>query len=115
MLNFAKSYLKNKDGQFAILTAIAAVPLLMCVTYVIDLQRAESAVTSVQNTLDAATLAAVTKGNLSKQARARYAKDHFRSNYHGRLELALRVTTTEDQVTLKAKGAFPISMGFFQA
>ncbi len=112
MLGLIRSYLHENDGQFAMIMAIAAVPLLMCTSYVIDIQRAGSANNELQNALDAATLAAVTKGNLTKQARGDYAKAHFTDNYKGDMDVSLKAKVTESQVTLSAKGGFPVTLNF---
>lgn len=112
MLSLLRSFLRDSQGQFAMITAIAAVPLLMCTSYVIDLQRAGSVSAEIQNTLDAATLAAVTKGNLTKQARGEYAKSHFQDNYNGDLDISLKAKVTENQVTLNANGDIPITLNF---
>lgn len=112
MLGLIRSYRHDKNGQFAILSAIFAVPLLMSTSYVVDIQRAGSAGISLQNTLDAATLAAVTKGTMSKRARGEYAKTHFHNNYSGDLDISLKAKVTETQVTLNAKTGFPVTLNF---
>ncbi len=61
-------YLSDNSGQFAIMTAIMAVPLIICVGVAIDTTIMHKKSQGLQNALDTAALAAVIPASLDKNA-----------------------------------------------
>lgn len=76
-----RAYLENKKGQFALIGAIAAVPIALAVSIAMDTAMASRSHAHLQTALDSAALAAVVPGNLSNQQREDYAKEVFKENF----------------------------------
>lgn len=99
-----KNFFRKRDGNLAIITALVSVPMLLVVSLAVDSRRSASEMGNLQDALDVATLAAVSKGGFSKSERERHAEEVFYKNYSGNLNLSLSPTALDDRVTLKAEG-----------
>ncbi len=110
MWELFRRYLQEKSGNFAVLTAVFSLPLLLGVSLAIDTQRTNAEMGNIQDALDAATLSAVTKGSLSRSERGQHAKTSFRENYSGDLKIDLRSNVTEERVTLEASSVLPTTL-----
>ena len=96
-----KNFLADTSGQFAIITAILAVPLLVCTGVAIDTAMLHKKSNSLQGALDSAALAAVIPGNLTNQDREDYAKQVFDENYGGTEAVSLSVSATDSRVDIQ--------------
>lgn len=106
-----QSYYSDSRGQFAVWFAVAALPLILGVSMVIELQRTAKDGASVKNALDAAVLAAVSNQGLSHGQKKQYAKKVFNENYLGDAELNLTVFPTDGKVRMTADGSFSTLFG----
>ncbi len=96
-----RKYLKDSSGQFALITAIFAVPLVICAGIAIDTAYLNKKSTGLQTALDSAALAAVIPGNLSDKEREDYAVEVFKTNYEESAEVELIVNATPARVDIQ--------------
>ncbi len=96
-----KRFLGDSSGQFAVMTAILAVPLVICVGVAVDAAYLNSKSTTLQTSLDSAALAAVIPGNLDNAQRAEYAKEVFHHNYTEPFPVDLKVVATPQRVDIQ--------------
>ncbi len=101
MRRILKSYLKEESGQFALITAIFAVPLVICIGIAIDTAFIHNKSTTLQTSLDSAALAAVIPGNLSNDERANYAKEVFHHNYDDPFPVDVKVIASPSRVDIQ--------------
>ena len=104
-------YTSDDRGQFAVWFAVAALPLILGASMVIELQRTAKDGASVKNALDAAVLAAVSNQGLSNAQTANYAKKVFNENYLGEADLNLEVFPQEAKVRMIAEGSVSTLFG----
>lgn len=106
-----RDYKSDERGQFAVWFAVAALPLILGASMVIELQRTAKDGASVKNALDAAVLAAVSNQRLSSGQKIQYAKKVFNENYFGDAELKLTVVPTDGKVRMTAEGTVSTLFG----
>jgi Flp pilus assembly protein TadG len=104
---FASKYRRDVGGQFAVITGLIGLPLMLLTASAVDINRALSQNSSLQSALDAAALAAVIPDNMSNEERYAYAEEVFESNYFGGLEVALGVSGDRELVTIEATAKVP--------
>ncbi len=93
-------YIRDETGQFIVMFALFALPLVLIMGYVIDLNKALGKKTSISAALDAAALAAVIPANLTQGERAAYADEVFRKNYFGDVPVQLQIQASREQVSI---------------
>jgi len=109
---FAKKYSKDQNGQFAILFALLAVPMIIAVAYVSDMTYAGKVKAELKASLDSAALAAVIDQTLTEAERTTFAIDHFNENFELSDMFKLDVTDpSAKRVELTATGSFPSYIG----
>lgn len=105
-------YASNTSGQFAIWTAIAALPVTMAAAMAVDMRFVDRESTQMQLALDNAALAAVTHQALSAKERDAYAKERFWANFEDDNGAAVKVITSSgDRVEMVAEKTIPTLMG----
>ena len=102
-----KRFRDNESGQFAIMTAIMAIPLLIGVGYVIDQNRYVRHKSDLSSAIDSAALAAVMQGHLSPDERASYAQEFFDKNYKDDYPVDLDIKSTADRIDIDAQSYVP--------
>ena len=75
-----KRYAADKSGQVAVITAVAAVPIMLLVSIGLDSQMMDRSRSQLQSALDSAALAAVADQTLTPYERVEHAKDRFWAN-----------------------------------
>ncbi|MFZ1813769.1 MAG: pilus assembly protein TadG-related protein [Rhizobiaceae bacterium] len=97
-----KSLLKNESGNFAIIFAITAFPILGAASLAVDYSNMQQERSHIQQSLDAAALATAKElaTGTSGEALEAYARDFFEANLPSsieasRVELEVEVKTTE--------------------
>lgn len=89
---------KNEtSGQFAVWTAVIALPMTIGVSVALDSHLAAKEKTRLKSALDAAALAAITNQTLTIEGRAGYAKDRFQSNMDGEAKAKLKVVNSSSE------------------
>lgn len=101
MKRLLRNYLGDNSGQFALMTAILALPLTVCIGIAIDTAYVHNKSTGLQSALDSAALASVVPGNLTNAERETYAKNVFTQNYDPDIPVELEVVATESRVDIK--------------
>jgi len=101
MRQYYKKLLKDESGQFALIAAIAAVPLVICVGIAIDTAYIHNGSTTLQSSLDSAALAAVIPGNMDNDTRAKYAEEVFYNNYTDPVPVDVKVLATPGRVDIQ--------------
>lgn len=101
MRRIIKKALKDESGQFALITAIAAIPLVICVGVAIDTAYIHNSSTTLQTSLDSAALAAVIPGNMDNAQREAYAKEVFYNNFVENVPVDVKVVATPDRVDIQ--------------
>jgi len=101
MRRILRNYLNNESGQFALITAIFAVPLVICIGIAIDTAYIHNKSTTLQTSLDSAALAAVIPGNLNDQERETYAKEVFFHNYDEPFPVDVKVIASQSRVDIQ--------------
>lgn len=101
---------KDENGQYAIMTAIFSLPLLLATSAAVDFSSAASEHKAVKNALDNAVLAAATDNSISTAQKKQLAKTHFRKNYSGRAEISLEPYVKGGLVSMTASGVVPFSI-----
>lgn len=101
MKRVTKKYLRDESGQFAVMAALLAVPLVLCVGIAIDTTYIHNKSTGLQTSLDTAALAAVIPGNLDNAQRANYAKEVFNLNYQEETPVDIKVVATDSRVDIQ--------------
>ena len=102
--NIAGKYKANTRGQFAMWTAIAALPVILATGFVVDYQGAEADKHSVKRALDVAVLAAVSDNSVDTFGKEAIAREVFNVHYNGSVKLNLNVEVNDGRVRMKAKG-----------
>ena len=103
----AHKYIRNRDGNIAVVTGLVGLPLLLVVSVALDLNNASSQGSHIRAAIDAAALASVVPANLSDQEREVFAQLTFDKNYFGKSEVELEITATRERVDITAHGQTP--------
>jgi Flp pilus assembly protein TadG len=106
-----KNFLSNEGGQIGVIFALAALPLLACMSAAIDYSRVTKERGSISSALDAAVLAAANNNAIELDEKDEYAATHFTSNYNGDLEITLTPSVTTEEVRLVAEGTLNLVFG----
>jgi len=101
MRNIIRRFSRDTSGQFALITAIAAVPLVLCIGLAVDTALVHKNTTGLQTALDSAALAAVIPGNMDDEARAEYAEEVFTYNYGVEEDVDVKVIATSGRVDIQ--------------
>ncbi len=104
---FANKYRRDVGGQFAVITAMVGLPLLLLSAAAVDINRAHEQNAGLQSALDAAALAAVIPDNMTDSDRFEYAQSVFKKNYLGGLEVGLDVSGDRKLVAIEATAKVP--------
>jgi len=111
----ALQYVHNEDGQFAVIFALIAVPLMLAAGIALEYGRIENTRTSVKHALDAAVLAAVSNGSISDGDREKLAKKVFQSHFTDISRFDLKADSKDGIVMMtaveKTEPAFSKLMG----
>lgn len=106
-----KRYVDDHSGQFAVWTAILALPISLMTSMVIDLQTMNNSKTNLKSALDSAALAAVTNQTLSTGERRQYAKDRFWLNVNSKEKIDFDVPQADSyRVEVSAEMQLPTLM-----
>lgn len=101
MRRLFKNFLRDNSGQFAVMTAIIAVPLTVCVGIAIDTAYVHNKSTGLQSALDSAALAAVVPGNLTTDERADFAENVFMKNFDPEIPVEIKVVASDARVDIQ--------------
>ncbi len=106
-----KQYLRNEDGQFAVVTAMVGIPLIMVAGYSLDINHAVSKKANIQAALDTAALASVIPDNLTVSERETFAQDVFNKNYLGNIPTTLKLSVSRERVDIIGTATVPTLFG----
>ena len=107
-----RKYSKDQRGQFAVIFALIAMPLIVAVAYVSDLTYAGKVKAELKGSLDSAALAAVINQKFTEGERAKFATNHFNENFELSDTFKLDVVNASaERVELAATGSFPSYIG----
>jgi len=110
-LRILQNYKNNDSGQFAIWTGIAALPLALAVSMVVDLNFMGKSKAGLKNAADSAALAAVIHQSLDPIERRQYAEERFWLNMDDSEGIAVSVPKAENfRVEVEAKQTMPTLM-----
>ena len=95
--------------------ALLAFPLLMAVTYAIDVQAARTHRAAIENAIDSATLAATLNNSLSATEKKAMARKKFMTNFSGDIETIkdVDVSVTATSVSIDVTAEYPFHLSFF--
>ncbi len=105
-----RSYL-DESGQVAVITALAAVPLLAMTSAALDFSTLTKERAKLSSALDAAVLAAANNNAITREQKDDYAEAHFRANYTGDILVDLTPSVTTQRVRLEANGELALTFG----
>jgi len=106
-----KKFIRNDDGQVAVIFSLALLPLLALTSAAVDYSQVNKERNAISSALDAAVLAAANNNAISMSEKEEYAKTHFLANYNGKLKFELTPSMTADRVRLAAEGELQMSFG----
>lgn len=110
-VRFLKRFVEDESGQFAAITAIVGIPLIMIAGFAVDINQAVRKRSNIAAALDSAALAAVIPADLNTVERENYAREMFTKNYTGTLTVNLDVTATRERVDMHATAKVPSLVG----
>ncbi len=105
-----KRYKNDEGGQYAIMTAVLAMPLLIAASSALDMSSAGSERNRVKSALDNAVLAAATNNKITDAQKEALAKSHFSRNYDGRANVTTTASASNGIVRMSASGDVPVSI-----
>ena len=91
-------YVANESGQVAVITAVAAIPLLLGVSLAIDSNRSDGARVKMQAALDSAAIAAVSNQTITSDERTEYAENRFQANMSEEKNVKFSATSSENRI-----------------
>ena len=91
-------YLKNESGQVAVITAIAAIPLLLGVSLAIDSHVSDRARVRMQAALDNAAIAAISNQTITVAERTDNAETRFFANMSEGEQVKFRAKSSERRI-----------------
>lgn len=111
MLNSFRNYLGNNSGNFAIVAAVVAVPLVMAAGVMVDLTTISRSQNELQQAMDAAVLAVAREGDqISDQRTEEIVRTFLENNYQ--LAFAdLKVVREGTSVTIDASAVTNMAFG----
>ena len=107
-----KRYKSDKNGQFAVIFAIAAFPLLLLGTLLLDFSNSLTAKTVISSALDDAALAAASDQTITSEERADYAEQYFWANSdfrNAKIEFSV-LEASKERVELTARATLPTAV-----
>ncbi len=99
-MHICKRFLAEKDGHFALVTALMAVPLVIGVGIAVDMSAMTRTTKAMQSSLDSAALAAVIPGNMTIAEREAFAEKVFFENYSGDARPEILTKATHNRVDI---------------
>ncbi len=106
-----RDFAADRDGNFAIMTAVLAVPLLFAAAYMIDVSTITRTKTELQQSLDAAVLAVAREGkDVSDDVANRIAAQFLSGNFDPEYT-KLSVTRVGTEFTVKAQTTAKMAFG----
>ena len=106
----ARQYKSDVSGQFAVITAMIGLPLLLIGAAAVDISLAHSTNGELRAAIDSAALAAVIPDNMSDEKRYAFAKDVFKSNYLEADAVTLSVSGNRERVDIVATQKNPTTI-----
>ena len=104
-------YKKNTKGQFSVVFALLALPLMAVTTLALDHSFAYKEKLKLSNALDDTALASVLDQTLTESERAKYATNYFWSFFGDSKDIKFEVLDSgSDRVSLVAKAIVPTSV-----
>ena len=97
------AFRRNEDGQFAIQMAFLALPLSIAIMGSFDINEMVRDKAELQEALDRTVLAAVGRGNLTKDEREAYAIKVFAENFADTDNVTLTALSSGDDIRLSAR------------
>ena len=91
--------------------AILAVPMLLGVSIVLDMQKTTAEKANIKNALDTAVLAAVSDNSLSIGEKRVYAREVFQENYRGDADVKFDIKPEDGRVEMTVFGQVDTSLG----
>jgi len=104
---FATKFRKDASGQFAVITAMVGLPILLTAATAVDINRAHTRDTGVRSAIDSAALAAVIPANMSTSERYAYAQSVFDNNYFGKQQVSLNIYGNRERIDIVANTQVP--------
>lgn len=108
---FCRSFLKDTQGNIAIMTAGVGLPMLLLLGFVVDYSRSGHSEVEVRAALDSAALASVMPTGLSNKAREDLAREVFAQEYTGTAAVTLDAAVTSGRVELTGHGTVETTLG----
>jgi len=106
-----RRYLQDRSGHFAVWFALMAVPMLLSVGVVLDMNVAHKKKTKLKAALDATALATVTKQNVTEAERKDYATKFFSQTFSDASDFDFKVISAiGDKVEVAASGFSPVTL-----
>ncbi|MBB1247984.1 TadE/TadG family type IV pilus assembly protein [Rhizobium sp. G21] len=108
------SMLVDRSGNFALMAALVATPVIMASGIAIDMITAYTTRTEMQNAADAAVLAAASSGETEPTVLETIAKNSFEANFKSAFASEVRITdftvSSDNRITLKASARTPLTL-----
>ena len=111
--NLVQKLREDENGNFAVVFAIAAIPLLLATSAVIDTANVVRVRTDLQAAADDAVLAAVIPATMNDAERQTFAENTFFDNVGTNVKFSLSAESkaTRERVDIEAKGTVPSLLG----
>ena len=105
-------YRRDTKGQFAVIFALSALPLLAITTLALDINNAERIRVKLAASLDNAALAAVLDQTLTQQERKDFAADYFWQFHDSQDPIEFSVLSVDDEsIKLQAQAKVATTLG----
>ena len=109
-----RKFAASEGGNIAVIFAVSCIPLLAAMGVAVDYSRASRATTSMQDALDAASLALSRQSNLNTMTQSQiqtFVADYFKANFHDPelegLVVNAAYSPSGPSVTVSATGTVP--------
>lgn len=96
------SFVKDTGGNFAVILAVAIIPVVLVVGATVDYSHISQARGKMQNAADSAALAAAIEATSDKKERKKIARKAFRSNFDDFSPDKIKVAVSGESVTVTA-------------
>ena len=107
-------YLKNQDGNFAVMTAALGLPLALAVGVAIDMNSLQHAKSKLRDAAETAAIASARSHELSDGERRKAAKAHLERNFNvveqNAKSLKMHVELTPTRSTVEARTRIPAKL-----
>lgn len=108
---WAARYARDEAGQFAMVTALVGLPLVVIGGYAVDINKIVGKKAHISAALDAAALASVVPANLTVVERESFARQVFAENYFGDIPVSLEVDASRELVKITGTSSVPTLFG----